>query len=258
MSNNIGILKVHLHNLERSAQTMERVVYNALVELEFIPGRDVPSFEQRIIRKLERLDELQDEIDAVRSKLKEAGEHQPVRLPEPKYEYKRPKYELPEKPKRKPRKVYPVNSPKPAKAKTKPAPKPKKEPKPKVVRPPKVARVPKPRKPAESREMKLTKKRRDAVLRRMRELDGKIAAERESLLTRLEERKARIAEVANQTTAELGPQNRRGARLALAHVERQLAGLDERHRSRLEDLTAQHEKALKDIDRLLIENNSQV
>jgi hypothetical protein len=334
-----GVLKAQLFELERHAATLEKIVYKELIALESLPVHELEPAESKVLRKLHKLDDIQDEIDMLTAKLKALGAWEPVSYSECKYEYRRPKYVKPlpqkeakakaraERRKAKAKeKVYPVRSPrdpKPYKRKTdrevmeakqareaareakaaaaeaakaerarlreeariarqaaiaakpkakigrprkyplvapKPKavkpPKPKPEPKPKNVRPPKAKPAPKPRKPRESRELKLAKKRRDSVTERLYRLDAQIDAERLDLERRLEERKARVLEVANQSTADKGPQNRRNAALALANVEGQLRDLPKRKEERLNNLTEQLEKALIDIE-MLIESASQ-
>lgn len=91
-----GILKVQLLELETQAETLERIVYNYLVELEALPDGAVSRYEEKLLRKLEKLDEIQDEIDAVTAKLKEAGAWEPVSHSGQVYEYKPPKQAQPE------------------------------------------------------------------------------------------------------------------------------------------------------------------
>lgn len=266
-----GILKAQLLNLEKQAETLEKIVHKELIELQFVKDKEVRRYEQSILRKLHKLDALQDQLDAVTAKLKEAAEWEPVSYADAKYEYKRPKYVKPEKPKkepRKPRKVYPVQSPRQAtpkkrvpdrdrKPKVVKPPKVKPEPKPKVVRAPKPKPAPKPRKPAEPQEVMLAKKRRTKATANLKGLDNQMAAEKETLLRRLEERKARVADLAVRNTGKWWNQDKRGARLALENVERQLAGLDERRMEREQALKAQIDKVTEEINNLL-ENDSQL
>jgi hypothetical protein len=86
-----GVLKAQLFELEKSAQTLERIIYKYLVELAFVPDEDVERFEEKILRKLRALDELQDEIDAIVAKLKEAGAYEVVSYAGNVYEYRPPK-----------------------------------------------------------------------------------------------------------------------------------------------------------------------
>lgn len=90
---NIGILRVELHNLERNAETLERVIYGNLVALETAKEADVERYEGKILRKLEKLDEMQDEIDAAKTALKAAGGHVSASPSLNLYEYRPPKYE---------------------------------------------------------------------------------------------------------------------------------------------------------------------
>jgi hypothetical protein len=78
MSNNTGVLKAELFSLDKQAETLERIVYSALCALESLPDDEGDKYEARILRKLERLDELQEQIDATVAKLKEAGAWSPV------------------------------------------------------------------------------------------------------------------------------------------------------------------------------------
>lgn len=90
-----GILKVQLFNLENSAQTLERIIFNDLTALESLPDRAAEKYEGKVLRKLHRLDEIQDEIDAVTAMLKEAGAWEPVRHGGNIYQYSPPKQEQP-------------------------------------------------------------------------------------------------------------------------------------------------------------------
>jgi hypothetical protein len=95
MSNNIGILKAQLQTLERSAEALERVVYSELTAIETMPEDLAEEHRARVLRKLESLDELQDDIDEVGARLKALGafygsapasmliyEYKPPRVPE--------------------------------------------------------------------------------------------------------------------------------------------------------------------------------
>lgn len=269
-----GILKSQLFNLEKQAETLEKIIYSDLKALESLPDSRVEQYEPKVWKKLEKLDEMQDEIDAVVAKLKEAGMWEPVSYTDAKYRYMRPKAPpKPPKEPKKPRKVYPTETTaqkrkrlaeaerkaaREARAAAKAAriakvksPKPK--PEPKAVSAPKPA--PKPRKPAESREVVLAKKRRDNVIIRLERLDDQIAAERLALLKRLEERNARVAYVAVTDTGKWWNQDKRSARLALENVEGKLAGLDKRRREREETLQAQLDKAIDEIT--VLEKHSQ-
>lgn len=87
----MSVLKAQLFELERSAETLEKIVYNQLTALMRLPDREVEQYEAKILRKLARLDEIQAEIDAVIAKLKETGEYIPARPTANIYEYKPPR-----------------------------------------------------------------------------------------------------------------------------------------------------------------------
>ncbi|MCZ9883712.1 helix-turn-helix domain-containing protein [Arthrobacter sp. B2a2-09] len=111
------VLKAQLFELEKQAATLERIVYNMLTSLMTVKDGDVERYEDKILRKLVKLDDLQDEIDATVAKLKEAGAWEPVRHTGNVYEYN-PPGSSPQKPK--PRQAYP------------------RKPRPKSVKPPKI------------------------------------------------------------------------------------------------------------------------
>lgn len=92
----IGLLKVELHNLERNAETLERIVYNDLKALESLPDKAADKYEGKVWRKLQKLDELQDAIDATTAELKARGGWEPVSHSGNKYQYNPPKTETPE------------------------------------------------------------------------------------------------------------------------------------------------------------------
>jgi hypothetical protein len=278
-------LRAELQRLEGFAASMEIVILRELKALEvYSQTTEVLGPEARIWSKAEKLDDLQTEIDGVIAELKANGWYKPADYSGAVYEYrppkvKQPKAETPVK-ERKPRKVYPVAAPKAApkrkrrtdrelaealrlkeaqKAATaaeKQQLKAERREAREALKKPRSVRAPKPRKPKESRELMLAKKRRDSIQERLSKLDAQIDAERVDLERRLEERKARVLEVANQSTADKGPQNRRNAKLALENVESQLRDLPKRKEERLNSLTEQLENALKDINRLA-ESHSQ-
>lgn len=255
----IGVLKQELINLERNAETLERIVFSDLTALETLPEGVAEKYQAKVLRKLHRLDELQEEIDATVAKLKEAGGYEPRTYSAKVYEYRPPKYERPKPPKKKPkaeRKVYPVESPTPVKLRKR-TPKPPRvrkpvQPKPKSVRP-----APKPRKPAESAELKLAKKRRDKARTMLRQLDAQIEAKRLVLLRRIEERKAKVLEVADIPNAEYGPQKRQNARNGLATAEQRLRDLDKHREERGQRILELIAKADQEIAELL-EKDSQL
>lgn len=243
----MSVLKAQLFELERAAETLERIVYNQLTALMSLPDREVEKYEAKVLRKLERLDELQDEIDTVVAKLKEAGEYQPVRHTGNVYEYKPPKYERP-KPEKKPkkaRKVYPIESPKP---KRKAPAKPK-------AGPPKVKPERKP-KPTESKELISARRRVYDNQHLLRVFEAYWEKEEANLQRRLEERLAKVAEVADIPAAEKGAQRRHFAKKNLANVQKQIETLPERKQKRLDSLNAQLEKAKQDVESLT-ESHSQ-
>lgn len=129
------------------------------------------------------------------------------------------------------------------------------QPKPKTVRPPQAKPAPRPRKPAESREVVLAKKKVDSTQRRLKRLDAQIEAERINLERRLEERKARVIEVAD--AVKLGPQKRYTAQKNLENVEQQLADLPKRREEREQALLELIEIAQQEVSELL-EKDSQL
>lgn len=188
-----GILKVQLFNLEKSAETLERIIYSDLTALHSLPDSKVEAYEPRVLRKLEKLDELQDEIDTVTAELKAAGWYESRTTGRNIYEYKRPKIERPKpEPKpRKPRVVHPATPPKTAKAK------------------------------ATDAEKLARQAAREAA-----KVDAALQRKKTKLEIRLIERKAKVAEVANLTKQQGGSQKRNNARKNLLNVERQLEELN--------------------------------
>jgi hypothetical protein len=89
---NVGILKTRLFNLEQNAHTLEKIVLNDLRALMTLPTDDkLAGYEAKVLRKLHRLDDIQEEIDQTVAKLKEAGAYEPVRQGRNIYEYRPPK-----------------------------------------------------------------------------------------------------------------------------------------------------------------------
>ncbi|WP_457950416.1 hypothetical protein ACTAQI_07490 [Pseudarthrobacter sp. alpha12b] len=73
----VSVMLVELQSLERSAETLEKIVYSHLTALEGLPEEQTAHYEARVLRKLQALDELQERIDGTIAKLKEAGGYRP-------------------------------------------------------------------------------------------------------------------------------------------------------------------------------------
>ena len=92
MSNIIGILRQQLANLEQAADALEWAVYRELTALETVSEEKAEEYEPQILKKLHKLDEMQEEIDVVVSKLKELGSYYaPANSTGHTYKYKTPK-----------------------------------------------------------------------------------------------------------------------------------------------------------------------
>jgi outer membrane biosynthesis protein TonB len=256
-----GILKVQLFNLEKSAETLERIIYNDLTALHSLPDSKVEAYEPRVLRKLEKLDAIQDGIDTVTAELKAAGWYESRSLTGNVYEYKRPKYELPKPaPKKKPkqaRKVYPVESPKKA-----PPEKhvPDRDRKPKAAKAPAVRPtakpVPRPKPTPKSKELlKAEKGVYDAIRDRAKQEaifeDKRLRAE-QNIATA----KARLEQYANVSAKEGGHQFRSRARILLASSETRLRELPELKAERLRELSERQAGYQAEVRRLT-ENASQ-
>lgn len=92
MSNTIGILRSQLHMLETAATNLERIAYSELTALETLTADRAAQHEERVLRKLQELDEVQEEIDVIVGKLKDLGAYYSPANPSALiYEYKVPK-----------------------------------------------------------------------------------------------------------------------------------------------------------------------
>jgi hypothetical protein len=272
----MSVLKAQLFELEKSAETLEKIIYKYLIDLQFAPDKEVARYEAKILRKLRALDELQDDIDATVAKLKEAGEWKPVSYAGKLYIYKPPKVTREPKPKRKqwkPRKEYPVEAPRKTPAKKQipdrevtAARKPR-EVKPKSVRPPKAPKAPKPPKPKptpkprpEPKSRELQRAERgvyDAILDRQK-VEGVFERQRIKDQQWAEEAQADLIRYADTSTADKGPQKRCQARIKLAAATERLNTIEERKEARYKELSERQAKYEAEVGRLLSENNSQV
>ncbi|WP_148045222.1 hypothetical protein [Arthrobacter oryzae] len=210
--------------------TLERIIYKDLTILEELPDNEAEGYEPRILKKLERLDELQDRIDDVMAQLKEAGDYSPISHSGRVYEYMPPMVVRAPKPAKAKHVVYPVQAKAPKARKPKPAPKPKA--------------------PKQSKELWLAKKRRANLTWRMKTLDEAMLIEKGELWVRRAERQARVDLVANWTSEQNGPQLRRTAKIGLEKVQHQLDTLEERKAQKLAAMNVLLDQALADIDRL--------
>jgi hypothetical protein len=68
-----GILKAQAIELEKSAETLERIVYKELAGLDYLSDFELEAAESRVLSRLRKLDSIQDEIDALIAALLEQG-----------------------------------------------------------------------------------------------------------------------------------------------------------------------------------------
>jgi hypothetical protein len=243
-----SILRNQIQFRESQANKLEEIVYFQIAGLAGEPEK----MDSRLLKNLVEMDRLQTEIDELTVKLKAEESWEPDSYSEAKYIYTRPKAKP--KPKKEPFvkwKEYPIEAPK------KPKPKPKREPKPKVVKPkpePKPKREPKPRiskprKPAESREIVLLKKRRLNAKSRMNDLENKYEPKRLELEGRVRYFEEKLIELAEVDWQDLGHQKRRNARGHLRNAQKQLEELPETFKARRE----QFEEQLATLDQQITE-----
>lgn len=275
-----GLLKTELLNLERNAETLERVVYSALVGLESMPDELADKYEPKVLRKLERLDELQGAIDAVVAELKARGAYEPSTHSAKVYEYKPPNYVRPLPAKqfvakaradfrkaKGERTVYPVQAPKESKSKKrktdreivearearkaataerrKAASEAREAAKAARLLVPRVKPVRKPKTQLQLAEKGVYDTKRD-LAKQEAIFEGKRLRIEQSIATA----KARIEEYADMRSADGGSQKRFWARDLLTKNEAKLADLPKLKRQRIKELAQRQARYEAEVQRL--------
>lgn len=253
-----GILRNQIQMLEGRANKLEQMVYFQIAGLP----EDQEEMEGPILKNLLEMDRLQTEIDQLTDRLKAEGYWEPASYSDAKYIYTRPKAKpKPKKEPKKPHKVYPVETAaqrkkrldgvairqrkeerlaakalkeaeKAAKAAEKQRLKEEREARQEAVRnapkpPPKPRPAPKLRKPAESREIVLLKKRRHNAKNRMNDLENKYELKRLELEGRVRYFEEQLIELTQVDWRDLGHQRRNSARRYMQNAQKQLDELPE-------------------------------
>lgn len=268
-------LKVKLADLEKEATAIERNVLRLLTLLEKPKRHGAYVVEEAVIMtKLWKLDELQEEIDAILAELKAAGEWEPVSYAGNVYQYNPP---APVKVEPKKTKVYPALAPTQAKL-TKHVPdrdrvaarkareaarKAPREAKAPSTRPPKAKPVTRSRKPAASAELRAARKLQTDNNHKIRDLDNYLEGVKTKTEANIVYQQGKLEAAQSLRWMDQGPQKRAKAATSIENSQRKIAELPERRVKTLNLLMERKARYDAEVARLTAiefpsENHSQV